>query len=823
MFVFGKEIEYQSDSSIDIASVLRQAKQKLLSTQAASIDDTIEVLARVGSLWQEGGEFHKKGLHILNIANSFSPAMNEQSLTIIPELFKKNNLLARVRGELIDEGLLERFCSVKNYNGRVKYTSVGVVLHITAGNIFLGAIDSLLMAILTKNISIVKVSSNNTEFCNLFLQSFLQADYERVLLERICFLSWKGGNQVIEDQLKKGVDLILAWGGEQMAASYRQNLSADVTLIEHGPKISFHVISKKFYQQISTEDYEKIARDICSWDQSACSNSQNVFLENGIDINKFIISLDKAMDKFPIRMHELSIHERSDRESEYHRGLFQEYESGHPVRKGEEHLIHFDQMRYLSTTGLNRHVKVKSYEDLSSLCTDLSEFSYYLQTCGLGVTSQSREQYRNSLGDAGVNRFTALGGMTEGLVGSPHDGSYNLIDLVRIVNDESEIDIKEFALDQCAKLEYYKGLVLDSFEDIPLINGELLAQNSIDKSNAFLNPERGPGKMFSSGGTTGNPKYCFYENTEFEMVADVLAKTYRQTGLGTENVENVGNLFVAGNMWSSFSIIQYALDRLNVNQFPMGGMINVSDFKALVSKFEVTVLFGLPSLLTDFAHATAGLQIKSVYYAGEPFSKAGRELLKANWGCEQIISAGYASVDVGPIGYQDESCSGNEHYLLDELVHLEVIAGEAVITSKVRQGMPVIRYQTGDQVSLVNCVNNRIKFNLLGRVDGLINIWSCRFYQSEFELILNSLVGEGHYQVLLESRDGSEYIKVLTQEVLQSNVLDQIRLELYSGCHDINQTHDLKYISQRICFEHTQFLNNKKTGKIKSFFDLRTS
>lgn len=826
MFVFGKEIEFKKLSLTEIDSILVEAKQQANQSIAPNINETLKILGRIGKLWNQDGEYYKEALRLLNCANNFSPEMNEQSLGIIPELFKKENLLARVRAELTDESLLDGFGSVKNYQGRVKYSSVGIVLHITAGNIFLGAIDSLIMAVLTKNVSIVKVSSNNVAFCKLFLKSFQEADSELKLLTRICFLSWKGGNEIIEGKIKKGINLILAWGGEKMVAGYRKNLPQDVVLVEHGPKISFHVISKEFFNKITLSDYTNIAKDICSWDQSACSNSQNIFIESGVDVRKFILNLNCALSEFPIKIHDLSIHESSDRESEFHLGLFQEFETGFPVCRGDSHLVHYDQMRYLSTTGLNRHVKVKSFQNINQLSKDLLEFSYYLQTCGLGITENKRENYRHLLGEAGVNRFTELGKMTEGLIGSPHDGSYNLIDLVRVINDESQIDIKDFALDMCSKLEYYNGLNLDSFEDIPLIDGVLLAKNSIDKSNVFLNPKRGAGKIFSSGGTTGNPKYCFYENCEFDLVSEVLADTYRQNGLGTGPMENVGNLFVAGNMWSSFSIIQYALDKLNVNQFPMGGMINPFEFKALVSKFKITTLFGLPSLLSDFAHATPGLKIDCVYYAGESFSEAGRELLKNNWGCEKVVSAGYASVDVGPIGYQDDTCTGNEHYLLDQLVHLEIINGEAVITSKIRKGMPVIRYQTGDQVSLVNTKDNstdtRIKFNLFGRVDGQINIWACRFYQSEFELILNNSLGEANYQVLMESIGGKEYIRILTKEVLLPNKASTIKDALYEGCQDIKQTHDLEYFYQRLSFENTEFLSNKKTGKLKSFFDLRS-
>lgn len=43
--------------------------------------------------------------------------------------------------------------------------------------------------------------------------------------------------------MKKKVDGIIAWGGEEMIESYRSNLPKEVKLLDFGPKISLQVIS----------------------------------------------------------------------------------------------------------------------------------------------------------------------------------------------------------------------------------------------------------------------------------------------------------------------------------------------------------------------------------------------------------------------------------------------------------------------------------------------------------------------------------------------------------------------------------------------------
>lgn len=66
----------------------------------------------------------------------------------------------------------------------------------------------------------------------------------------------------------------------------------------------------------------------------------------------------------------------------------------------------------------------------------------------------------------------------------------------------------------------------------------------------FLRSASTEGHVFSSGGTSGNPKYSFYSNKEFEQVAEMLAIGYQSQGLQPGDL--CANLFAAGNMWSSF-------------------------------------------------------------------------------------------------------------------------------------------------------------------------------------------------------------------------------------------------------------------------------
>ena len=118
---------------------------------------------------------------------------------------------------------------------------------------------------------------------------------------------------------------------------------------------------------------------------------------------------------------------------------------------------------------------------------------------------------------------------------------------------------------------------MHEFDNLPLIDGSILAEHSLTKDQAFLNANARSGYVYSSGGTTGKPKFSFYSYEEFTTIGKLLGKSYQTNGLTVG--EHVANLFMAGNMWSSFNAIQEALRACDVVQYPMGAQVAPSDFK----------------------------------------------------------------------------------------------------------------------------------------------------------------------------------------------------------------------------------------------------
>jgi hypothetical protein len=182
------------------------------------------------------------------------------------------------------------------------------------------------MGFLTKNISIVKLSQNNQSFPYLFAKSIKDLDKENIIADKFFLCSWSRHDKETESFFKKGVNAIMAWGGEEMLQSYKQDLPFSTKLIDYGPKISFQVVlelnNKDNIDSKDTELAKKIAQDVLLWDQSACASPQNLFIvtknarEDSPELRIFLNNIADAIEAHPLKRAPLSDDEQLEIEKE---------------------------------------------------------------------------------------------------------------------------------------------------------------------------------------------------------------------------------------------------------------------------------------------------------------------------------------------------------------------------------------------------------------------------------------------------------------------------------------------------------------------------
>jgi phenylacetate-CoA ligase len=856
MFIWGKlKNESQDFPRLkpfwDEAQILQR---ELVDIPLAQI---IDLCHSWGELWMdEKSELFKKALEGLKADVSFSEEMITQTLRLIPSLFSREALHQRVNTEFHDPNALDDFSSRSFQPSAIRAYPVGPVLHVTAGNVFLSFLDSLLMGFLTKNISVIKVSSRN-QFFPLYCAESLADHFKQSMLGKsFSILSWKGGSPEsleIEQFFKRHCRRIIAWGGEEMIQAYSQGLPLGHKLIDYGPKISFQVVSQLGWREWGGESLvKKLAHDLVLWDQQACSSPQNCFVEKGVDVKLLIESLARELAEghYPARG-KISADEQVEILKEKERAQISFHLDGLSVQQGADFLLHEEKKRGLRVSPLNRVLVFKTYESLADLKQQIEFARFYLQSSGICVGTEEMSDYYAALIECGVKRLTAIGKMGESSGGLPHDGRWSLNDFVEFVGLEEASALREekFLKSVVAKVPYYQKWFAEQpettkikLEDFPLSSGDLISLFNPQHSRELLADDaflKG-GRFFASGGSSGEPKSVFYANHEWEQTAEFMGHNLKAQGLQPGTVAL--NVFAAGHLYSSFLAVDRMCEKFGFIQLPLSAHASVDEVLETIQKFKPQLIFGLPSLLVTYALEAQKRQLEMVVshvlYAGEHLTPSAQKFLQEVWKTKYFSSAGYASVDAGVIGYQCQHCPPGVHHLYEPWVNLEIHDGEAVVTNFVRQAMPVIRYKMGDRVELIKqtcaCGAQGTLFKLLGRVDRQFNLWSCRLHLSAMEHALETqLNSQPDFQIQLFTKGPIEKLLVLVSDPEkkiskreQSLLEEQIFSTFYELSPDLQKTRSLAEV--RLWFEvkwgeENEFLFHPRTGKKMLIHDARVN
>jgi phenylacetate-CoA ligase len=212
---------------------------------------------------------------------------------------------------------------------------------------------------------------------------------------------------------------------------------------------------------------------------------------------------------------------------------------------------------------------------------------------------------------------------------------------------------------------------------------------------------------------------------------------------------------------------------------PGGGQDSIQRLRS-IEELGATVLLSTPTYALRLAEvaaenwiAASELPVRTTIHAGEPGASipSTRERIDAAWGAECYDHIGAS--EVGATGFTCRERSG-VHLLESEYV-FEVIdpetgkeapvggQGELLVTNLGRIGMPVIRYRTGDLVTLddgaCGCGRNwaRLAGGILGRSDDMVVVRGVNVFPSSIEDIVREFATVAEFRLeLFEDRQMNE-------------------------------------------------------------------
>jgi phenylacetate-CoA ligase len=261
----------------------------------------------------------------------------------------------------------------------------------------------------------------------------------------------------------------------------------------------------------------------------------------------------------------------------------------------------------------------------------------------------------------------------------------------------------------------------------------------------------------------------------------------------------------------------------------------------LIKTYNPTAIIGVPSVLANVAlHAIgegenpAALRVERILAIGEPLRDKNLNMLAAVQRIEEMwdapIFSTYASTEMATSFAECRHRQGG--HFRPELIYVEIVddqgnrlddgeVGEVVVTPLGVQGMPLVRFKTGDMSFVINekCPCGRITKRIgpvLGRKAQLLKYKGTNVYPNAIVSIVEANADfSGCYVEAHTSQFGEDRVVAVVATGAQKYDLEKLKEEFRAG---------LRVVPEIEVIDEVEFLNKvQPEGKRKRqiFFDMR--
>ena len=297
-------------------------------------------------------------------------------------------------------------------------------------------------------------------------------------------------------------------------------------------------------------------------------------------------------------------------------------------------------------------------------------------------------------------------------------------------------------------------------------------------------------RIHASSGTTGKPTTVGYTRNDIDMWAEMMARTMAAAGVTSDDI--VQNAYGYGLFTGGLGA-HYGAERLGASVIPISGG-NTQKQLMLMQDYGSTILCSTPSFalyIWDVAGEMgidmASLPLRVGVFGAEPWSNAMRREIEQKLNITAIDIYGLSEI-MGPgVSFECAQVQNglhvNEDHFLAEIIDPKTgeplgdgETGELVFTTLTKEGIPLLRYRTGDitrlNVDVCDCGRTFARMDRVsGRSDDMLIIRGVNVFPSQIEsVLLMSPEVAPHYQLVVERQGSMDIMDVqveLTPEVFE--------------------------------------------------------
>jgi hypothetical protein len=376
---------------------------------------------------------------IVDVFDEFGAALRDRScllhaaypqsgLAYLAGWCRRSNLMSILGHAFGDYAVLDGFQSIGPMPGKQhRAMPRGVVVHWMAGNVPTLSFLSLILSVLCKNINIVKIASVSDDLLAKLLEMISRIEIDGVpvgstVARSVAVVRAQHNDNMALDDLSLLADVRIFWGSDPGITALRSRPTKMHTSdLVFSAKTSFMLIDAP---SLATADFDALSRrmavDISVFEQKACASPHTLLLQTDDPaiIVAFAQALKKALEK---TLAMLPKAQPSPNEVSAILNLRAQYDMFYQAwySSGIEYTLLSDNEIKLGPAIGNRTVYIRAFQEIGSVASVLP---VNIQSVGILASKENYGLFTTRLAEAGVNRFTRLGGMTQFEV--PWDGYF---------------------------------------------------------------------------------------------------------------------------------------------------------------------------------------------------------------------------------------------------------------------------------------------------------------------------------------------------------------------------------------------------------------
>lgn len=310
-------------------------------------------------------------------------------------------------------------------------------------------------------------------------------------------------------------------------------------------------------------------------------------------------------------------------------------------------------------------------------------------------------------------------------------------------------------------------------------------------------------RIHASSGTTGKPTVGVYTKGDIDVWSDCVARVAVAGGVTSNDIIQIS--FGYGLFTGALGL-HYGLEKIGATVIPASSG-NTEKQLMMMRDFGVTGLVATPSyalylseaVKEDREHPLSDYTLKLGILGSEPCTPEMRSEIEKNLGI--YVSDNYGMTELGGPGVSGDCPERDgmhfaEDHFLPEIVNSQTgetlgegEAGELVVTTLTKRGMPVLRYRTKDITKLnyepCSCGRTHVRMaKTMGRTDDMLIIKGVNVFPTQIESVLIGIEHIGpHYQLVVRRENFKDTLEIkvelISGEVLESyGQLETLRNEI---------------------------------------------